>query len=62
MQSLHHLDEMPVTAKERRLAVAFMQGGLEVSLLQPVFRDNLSFNLHVLYATALQHNLYNICL
>ncbi|DBA70627.1 TPA: hypothetical protein ACH3X2_012011 [Trebouxia sp. C0005] len=26
---LHHLDDMPVTAKERRLAVSFMQGGLE---------------------------------
>ncbi len=29
---LHHLDDMPVTAKERRLAGAFMQGGLEVCL------------------------------
>ena len=29
---LHHLDDMPVTAKERRLAVSFMQGGLEVRL------------------------------
>lgn len=30
MPGLHHLDEMPVTAKERRLAMAYMQGGLEV--------------------------------
>lgn len=29
MPGLHHLDDMPVTDKERRLAVAFMQGGLE---------------------------------
>lgn len=30
MPSLHHLDDMPVTAKERRLAIAYMQGGLQV--------------------------------
>lgn len=30
MPSLHHLDDMPVTDKERRLAVAFVHGGLEV--------------------------------
>ena len=33
MPGLHHLDDMPVTDKERRLAAAFMQGGLEVCLL-----------------------------
>ena len=32
ISGLHHLDDMPVTAKERRLAAAFMQGGLEVRL------------------------------
>ena len=31
MLGLHHLDDMPVTPKERRLAIAFLQGGLEVS-------------------------------
>lgn len=32
MPGLHHLDDMPVTDKERRLATAFLHGGLEVSL------------------------------
>ena len=31
MPGLHHLDDMPITPKERRLAMAFLQGGLEVS-------------------------------
>ena len=31
MLGLHHLDDMPVTPKERRLAIAFLQGGLEVN-------------------------------
>lgn len=30
MPGLHHLDDMPVTEKERRLALAFLQGGLQV--------------------------------
>ena len=31
MLGLHHLDDTPVTPKERRLAIAFLQGGLQVS-------------------------------
>lgn len=33
MPGLHHLDDMPVTDKERRLAMAFLRGGLEVSVV-----------------------------
>jgi hypothetical protein len=29
MPTLNYLDDMPVFAKERRLAVAFMEGGVE---------------------------------
>ena len=33
MPGLHHLDDMPVSDKERRLARAFLEGGLEVSVV-----------------------------